>query len=67
MQLLKGKLFLGKIDTTRIKTDDEGRTYIDLVVIVNEDEVDGRKDGVIQQNTLSGESRIYLSNLYRVR
>jgi len=66
MRLLKGKMYLTKIDRTRVKRDDDGRGYLDVVVCLNDIVERSGKAGVLQQNTQSGEDRIYLANLYVV-
>ena len=64
MKLLKGKLFLSKINESKILTDSDNRQYIDVVVCINDYVEENNKAGVIQQNTAIGEKRIYLANLY---
>jgi len=64
MNLTTGRLYLDKIDQGRVKRDCEGRDYVEVVVIFN-NQVDGDgKAGVLQQSTSHGEKRIYLANLF---
>lgn len=67
MKVLTGHLFLGKIDHSKVMKDDQGRDFIEVVVIVNDHEGQDNKAGVIQQNTVKGERRLYLSNLFSNR
>lgn len=65
MKLYAGRLFLDKIDQTRVCIDKNSRQYIDIVVILNDATLENGKIGVLQQNTNQGEKRIYLANLFK--
>lgn len=58
---------MDKIDRSRVRKDDEGREYIELLVCMNDRADYKGKAGVAMQNTLEGERRIYLANLYVLR
>lgn len=65
MKILTGRLYLDKVDQTRIMTDRDSREYIELVLIENDVVLKDGKAGVLQQNTGHGEKRIYLANLFK--
>ena len=66
MKLLKGKLYLDKVDQDRVRREPDGREYIEVATIINDRPNYKGKLGVVMQNTAAGERRIYLSNLYIV-
>lgn len=68
MELLKGKLYLHKIDRSRLKKDASGRDFIEIILCRNDFvEPSTGKSGVLMQNTSRGERRIYLSNMYLMK